>query len=478
MPAWELSRTIQAKKVSCKEVMETFLDHIDKVNPKVNAIVARQDRAGLLRQAEEKDRALASGKPDGWMHGMPHATKDLEDNKGIPSTWGSLTLKDNIPQADALMTRRIKAAGGILVGRTNTPEFGLGSHTYNEVYGATGNPYDQNLSAGGSSGGAACSVALGMLPVADGTDFMGSLRNPAGWCNVFGFRPTFGLVPGGVELFMNTFSTKGTMGRTVPDVALLLATIAGYYPAIPFSLGNDPQLDALTPYNVCDRLKADHYGKKIGWIGDWKGYLPMEEGVIAQCEKALRDFTRIGLTVEPLDPPMDGEKFWNEIWLPLRHFGMINQKANYDDPAKRKLLKPAVCYEYEGSEKYSARDIYAAAMKRSDFYRTVLKLFDAYAYLAVPTAQVFAFDLTLDWPKEIAGRKMDTYHRWMEVVAAWTMADCPTIGIPAGFNAKGKSMGIQLIGKPRCDFDLLQIAYAYELATDWVGKFPPKLLRG
>ena len=477
MPAWELSEKIHAKEFSCKEVMETFLNHIDRVNPKVNAIVALQPREGLMKQAEEKDKALASGKSDGWMHGFPQAVKDIENNAGIPSTWATLILKDNIPKEDALMTRRLKAAGSILVGRSNMPEYGMGSHTYNKVYGATGNPYDPTISAGGSSGGAASAVALGMLPVADGTDFMGSVRNPAGWCNIYSLRPTFGIVPGGVELFMNTFSVKGTLGRTVADVALMMGSIAGYYDGIPFSF-DDPDFKSLTTKNVNEKLKADHKGKKIGWIGDWGGYLPMEDGVIAQCEKALKSFDQLGVSVEKAAPPMDGQKFWDEIWLPIRHFGMISQKGNNDDPEKKKLLKPEAVYEYEGSEKYSARDIYAATMKRSDFYRTVLKMFNEYDYLAVPTAQMFAFDINWDWPKEIAGKKMDTYHRWMEVVAAWTMADTPVVSIPAGCNDQGKFMGIQLIGKPRTDFDLLKIGYAYEQATGLVANNPPKLMHG
>ncbi|GHU04390.1 amidase [Alphaproteobacteria bacterium] len=477
MPAWELSEHIHTKKVSCKEVMTIFLDHIDKVNPKINGIVALQDRDDLLRQAEEKDRVLASGESDGWMHGFPQAAKDLEDNMGIPSTWGSLVLKDNIPKADALMTRRLKSAGSIMIGRTNTPEHGLGSHTYNKVYGTTRNPYDQSLSAGGSSGGAAASVATGTLPVADGTDFMGSLRNPAGWCNVYGFRPSWGRVPGGVELFMNNFSTKGSMGRNVADIALHLASISGYYPAIPFSMEKDPDLDSLTPKNVNARLRADHKGKKIAWLGNWEGHLPMEDGVTDLCEQALKYFNELGMQVEAAAPLIDGEFFWNEIWLPLRHFAMTSQKANCENPEKRKLVKPELIYEYEGSLRYSAQDIYAATMKRSDLFRNTLKLFDKYDYFALPTAQLFAFDAAWDWPKEIAGKKMNSYHRWMEVVAVFTMIGCPVVGLPAGFNAMGKSMGLQIMGKPRGDFDVLQLAHAYEQVADWVNRFPPELLK-
>ena len=477
MPAWELSRQIHAKTISCAEVMEAYLDHIDRVNPKVNALVALQDREKLMRQAREKDAALAAGKSDGWMHGFPQAIKDLEETEGIPTTYGSPIFKNNVPQSDNLTVRRIKKAGAVVIGKANTPEFGLGSHTYNTVYGATANPYDVTRSAGGSSGGTACALAMHMQAVADGSDFMGSLRNPAGWCNVYGYRPSWGCVPSpSLELFMNQFAVRGPMGRTVPDLALLLATLAGYDIDIPASLERDAALAKLTPENVCDGLNADHKGRKVAWLGDWNGYLPMEAGVLSLCEDALKTFSSLGVSVESIDPPLDPRVFWEEIWLPLRHFGAVYLKPLYDDPEKRKLMKPEAVYEYEGSLKYDAQAIYAASEKRSAWYRTLVKLFGKYDYLAVPTAQVFAFDRTMTWPKEIAGRKMDTYHRWMEVVTHWTMAGLPVVAVPAGFNPAGLSMGIQIVGRPRGDFDLLRLAWAWERAGHRVDARRPGLL--
>lgn len=476
MPAWELSLRIHSKEISCAEVMEAYLNHIDRVNPKVNAVVALQDRETLMRQAREKDAALASGKTDGWMHGFPQAVKDLEETKGIVTTYGSPIFKNNVPPSDNLTVRRLKKAGSIIIGKTNTPEFGLGSHTYNPVYGATGNPYDTSRSSGGSSGGAACALAMRMQAVADGSDFMGSLRNPAGWCNVYGYRPSWGCVPSpALELFMNQFAMRGPMARTVSDLALLLATLAEPDVEIPASLDRDPALTALTPENVRDRLKADHKGKKVAWIGNWGGYLPMEDGVLALCEEALKTFGTFGVSVESITPPVDPQSFWDEVWLPLRHFGGIYMRPLYDDPEKRKLMKPEAVFEYEGSGKYDARAIYAASEKRSAWYKTVVKLFEKYDYLAVPTAQVFAFDKTMHWPKEVAGRKMDTYHRWMEVVTHWTMSGSPVVAVPAGFNAAGLSMGIQIIGRPRGDFDLLRLAHAWECAGDWLARRPAAL---
>jgi len=476
-PAWELSRLIHAKKVSCREVMTAYLDHIARANPRVNAIVALQDRDSLLKQADEKDKLLASGRSDGWMHGFPQAIKDLEETKGIVTTYGYRVFKDFIPQVDSIVVSRMKQAGSIIIGKTNTPEWGFGSHTYNEVYGATGNPYDTSRTSGGSSGGSACALAMRMQAVADGSDFMGSLRNPAGYCNVYGYRPSWGRVPNsGGELFATTFPTRGPMARNVADLALLLGTLSGYEEKIPLSLSDDTDYCGLTPENVHSRLKTDVRGRKVAWLGDWNGYLPTEAGVLETCEKALKTLPTFGVEVEKIANPYDPAVLWNNVWLPSRHFASQSLKPFYDDPAKRALLKPEAIFEYEGGRNYTAQDIYLASVKRTEWYHALLKVFEKFDYVAVPSAQVFPFDKTMTWPKEIAGKKMDTYHRWMEVVAPWTLSASPIISIPAGFNDKGLPMGIQIIGKPRADFDVLQFAYAYETHNDWVGSHKPKYL--
>jgi len=240
LDASALADAIRARKVSCVEVMTAYLDHIDRLNPKVNAIVALQERADLVRQAGEKDAALARGEPVGPLHGFPFAVKDLTPVRGIRTTMGSPILTDNIPAADSAMVARVREAGAIFIGKTNTPEFGLGSNTFNPVYGITGNAYDQSRSAGGSSGGAAVALALRMLPLADGTDYAGSLRNPAGWNNVFGFRTSVGRVPAdGRDAFMPTMGVIGPMARNVPDLASLLAVQAGYDARVPLSIAGD-----------------------------------------------------------------------------------------------------------------------------------------------------------------------------------------------------------------------------------------------
>jgi len=461
--AWQLSKEIHKGNISCHEVMEAFLDRIDEVNPRVNAIVALRERDELLKEAKLKDDSLGNGKSDGWMHGFPQAIKDLEDTRGIRSTNGYLGDAERIPDSDSLLVINMKKAGAIIIGKTNTPEWGFGSQTYNEVYGATGNPYNPALTCGGSSGGGACAAALNMQAVVDGSDFMGSLRNPAGYCNIFGYRPSWGRVPAiSEDLFYSNCSTRGAMGRTLPDLVLLLSTLSGYDVRAPFSLADD-DLAALIPDNVCEKLQKDIKGLKIAWMGDLGGYLPMEEGVLKVCEKALKKFSEdAGVVVEHVNPFFNPVEFWEKVWLPIRHFSASSLKPLYNDPNKRKLLKPEAVFEYESSLKYSAADLYRAGVARSEFYAATLKIFEKYDFIASPTAQVFPFDKTTHWPKEIGGKKMDSYFRWMEVVSHWTMTGCPVVAVPAGFSEDNCPMGLQIVGKPRKDFELLQFAYGYE----------------
>ena len=464
LPAWRLSQEIHKRNLSCFEVMSAFLDRIEEVNPKANAIVALRNSDELLKEAKHKDELLSKGTSDGWMHGFPQAIKDLEDTKGIVTTNGYPGDAKRIPDNDSLLVSNMKKAGSIIIGKTNTPEWGLGSHTFNEVYGATCNPYNSELTAGGSSGGTACAVALNMQAVADGSDFMGSLRNPAGFCNIFGFRPSWGRVPAlSPDLFYQNCSVRGPMARTVPDLALLLSSLSGFDLRVPAALEDDLNLKTISPDNVTEKLSKDISGLKIAWMGDLEGYLPMEDGVLELCVSALNKFsTEAGIEIEPLKPFFNPEEFWEKIWLPIRHFGSVALKPLYDDPNKRSMLKPEAIFEYESSLKYNLGDLHAAGVARSAFFASVLKVFDKFDFIAVPTAQVFPFDKKIRWPKEIAGRQMDTYFRWMEVVSHWTMTGCPVVAVPAGFSKDGRPMGIQIVGKPRSDWELLQFAYGYE----------------
>lgn len=470
MDAGALSETIRAKKVSCVEVMTAYLDHIDRLNPKVNAIVALQDRASLLAKAREKDDELACGGPVGALHGFPFAVKDLAPVKGIRMTMGSPILKDNVPAADSVMAARIRAAGAIFIGKTNVPEWGMGSHTYNPVYGATLNAYDQTRSAGGSSGGAAVALALRMLPVADGSDNAGSLRNPAGWNNVFGFRTSYGRVPvEGRDPYMPNMTVAGPMARNVPDLALLLSVQAGYDARAPLSIAGDGAA-------FRGPLTRDFKGVRIAWTGDFGGTVPHGADVLDVCKAALKTFEEIGCIVEEARPDFPTEAVWAAYRSLRAWYAAGPLMAWYRDPAKRALLKPEAVFEVESALKLSALDITAASTVRAQYYDAVRRFFETYDFFVVPTAQLFPFDARIDWPKEVAGTKMETYLEWQKGMIPVTLAGLPALAVPAGFNAAGLPMGLQIAGPNRSELACLQLAYAYDLATGWTKKRLPPLL--
>lgn len=471
MDACALSRAIGAKTVSCVEVMQATLDWIDRVNPVVNAIVSPQDSNDLMRQARDRDDELARGERRGWMHGFPQAIKDLAATEGIATTLGSPLFRDHVPSADAIFVERMKRAGAIVVGKTNTPEFGLGSQSYNSVFGTTLNAYDQTKTSGGSSGGAAVALALRMLPVADGSDHAGSLRNPAAFNNIYGLRPSYGRVPSNTEeVFLPQLGVVGPMARTVSDLAGLLAVQAGYDPRVPLSIREDAQ--AFTA-----PLTGAVAGRRLAWLGDLGRHLPMEPGILDLCGGALGVFEDLGCTVDAVTPAFDPERIW-QAWLVLRQWQVgANLAALYEDSSKRAQMKPEVQWEIEQGFGRSAYDVAKASAVRSAWYQTVRKLFERFDFLLLPSAQVFPFDASTHWPKEIAGRPMDTYHRWMEVVIPVTMAGCPAMSVPVGFNRDGLPMGLQIVGPNHGEWGLLELAFAYESATEWDKALPP-LLQG
>ncbi len=470
MGAQALAGAIRSRKLSCVEVMSAYLDHIDAVNPKVNAIVALQERADLVAQARERDAQLGRGEAVGPLHGLPHAVKDLAPVRGVRTTMGSPILKDNVPAADSAMVERLRRAGVIFIGKTNTPEFGLGSNTFNPVHGITRNAYDQSRSAGGSSGGAAVALALRMLPLADGTDYAGSLRNPAGWNNVFGFRTSLGLVPAdGRDPFLLTMGVIGPMARSVTDLALLLSVQAGYDARVPLSIAGDGAAFRAP-------LERDFKGTRIAWTGDYGGHMPYEPGVLDLCKSALKTFESMGCIVEEARPEFSMEALW-QAFQPLRAWQTAGPLLpHYRDPARRALLKPEALFEIERALKLTALDITAASAVRAEWYQATRRFFETYDYFIVPTAQLFPFPADLDWPKEIAGVKMQTYIEWQQGVVPTTMAGNPALAVPAGFNAAGLPMGIQIAGRNHGDFACLQLAHAYDLATGWTEKRLPALL--
>jgi len=461
----ELSRAIHARDVAPSEVMAVHLAQVAAVNGPMNAVVSAPDPDTLMVKA----RALDNVAPQGWLHGIPLAVKDLVATAGLRTTWGSPLWRDHVPVSDDPVAARLRGAGAIFTGKTNVPEWGQGSHSFNPVFGVTRNPYDLTRSAGGSSGGAAAALATRMLWVADGSDMMGSLRNPAAFCNVYGFRPTWGLVPADAEgdTYLATLSTEGPMARTVEDIARLLLVLAGENPEVPF------------PRAVPDVLTGLDRGVKgcrIGWLADWGGAYPLEPGILDACEAALRQLEDMGAVVEPLPPPFPAEQLWSS-WVTLR--AMLNaggKRALAEDPAKRALTKPETIWEIEQGMGQSAQAVYEASVVRSRWHAHAARLFDHFDAVVLPSAQVWPFAADWRWPKAINGHPMDTYHRWMEVVIPASLIGLPALSVPVGFGPEGLPMGMQIIGRSGDDAGVLAIGQAWHSATAWPQKRPPGLL--
>lgn len=468
--ASELSERIHARQISCTEVMQAYLQRLERLNPIYNAVVNLAPASALLAQARQCDQELAQGQSRGWLHGIPQAIKDTGSALGFPSTMGSRVLAGNMPRSDSIMTERMKAAGCIVIGKTNMPELGLGSHTFNTLFGATPNAWDTMVSAGGSSGGAAVALAQRLLPVADGSDFMGSLRNPAGWNHVFGMRPSQGRVPygPGADVWVDQLGTEGPMARSVRDLARLLATQSGHDARQPLSIQGALATSGL------QYTAAGLKGLRVGWLGDLDGYLPMESGILDVCEDALRAMQNAGALVDTMKLGYDTQALWDN-WLVWRR-ALIGPKVAALLPltSATEQLKPEAMWEYENSLKLSYMDFQKASQRRTSFYLHLLKRFETCDVLALPVAQVWPFPLAQRWPQQIGQRTMDTYHRWMECTIYATLAGLPAISLPAGFHPqKPWPMGIQLIGKPQGDVALLQVAASYEaVRQDWLQRRP------
>jgi len=462
--ATDLARAIAAKEISSVELMADTLGRIEALNPAFNALVALADPDRLMSSAQQADAALARGEHHGFMHGMPHAVKDLLDLEGFVTSRGSPLFAQAVAAEDAIIVQRIRAAGAIFIGKTNVPEFGLGSQSYNRVYGSTKNAFDVGLTAGGSSGGAACGLATGLLPVADGSDMMGSLRNPAAFNNVVGFRPGLGRVPGDPlgDVFFGQLSTLGPMARTVEDLINLFGIIGGFDSRLP--LTHQQPIKAPGVFR-----KADLATTRVGWLADYDGYLPTEAGVLDLCEIALGNLRTAGVTLDRISIDFPMADLWR-AWLNLRSGQIANGfKPLYDNPDRRAELKPEVVWEIEQGQNVGAMAVYQASAVRSDWYRRVLEAFEQWDILALPAAQVFPFAVEQHWPDQVGGRAMDTYHRWMEVTIGGSLSGCPVISLPAGFDEVGRAMGIQFIAPLGEDEKLLEFALAYEEVNPWAG---------
>lgn len=478
--AQALSDTIHARQISCREVMTAYLARIHRLNPAVLAVVNLRPDDTLLAEASACDAELAQGRSRGWLHGVPQAIKDTANAVGLPTTFGSQLLKDALPAHDSAYVARTKAAGAIVIGKTNMPELGLGSHSYNRLFGTTANPWDTQRSAGGSSGGAAVALALRLLPVADGSDFMGSLRNPAGWNHVFGLRPSQGRVPGWPkpDLWVAQLATDGPMARSVHDLARLLATQAGRDVRVPLSL--DAPTDVLVPGP--DAAEAGLRGLRVGWLGDLGGHLAFDDGILPVCEAALQRLTDAGAEVTPLPMAFNLDQLW-QAWLVWRRALVAPSVAALlaAHPGARSQIKAEALWEHDQAQGLGFADFMAASQVRTAWYQHLAALMapgtpGGYDLLALPVAQTWPLPIASTWPRQVGGRTMDSYHRWMEVTLYATFAGLPAISVPAGFDASGRwPMGLQLIGRPLGEAALLRAAAAYEArAAELLARRPPE----
>jgi amidase len=445
-----LARMLRAREVSATELMQAFIAQIERANPKVNAIVTFLPEQAL-KAARALDRRKGFDRP---LAGLPIAYKDLVPTRGVRTTWGSLVYRDHVPSQNHLIVDRLSAAGAILIGKTNTPEFGAGSQTFNRVFGPTRNPYDLSKTCGGSSGGAAAAVAAGMLPFADGSDLAASLRNPGNYCNVVGFRPTPGRVPSWpAPNAWDTLSVMGPIGRTVADTAFLLSAMAGPDPRAPVSIAE--------PGSAFSRpLKRSFRKTRVAWSRDLGG-LPMDRRVSEVLEPAPALLRRLGCAVEEATPDFSGA---TEAFETLRAVGFLGRYGALLKEHRDKL-KDTLIWNIEEGLKRSAEQIARATALRSELFHRMRAFLEKYEFLLCPVSQLPPFPVEVEWPREINGVPLANYLDWMKSCYYITITSHPAISVPAGFTPEGLPVGLQIVGRYRDDWGVLQLAHAFEQAT-------------
>jgi amidase len=461
-PATELAALVRAREVSARELLEAHLDRIDRLNPGLNAIVTL-DAEGARAAADAADAALAAGHPVGPLHGLPVAHKDTHLTGGMRTTWGSPLFADHVPEDDELVVARLKTAGAIRVGKTNTPEFAAGSHTFNPVFGVTHNPYRHGLSAGGSSGGAAAALAAGLVPVAEGSDMGGSLRNPAAFCNVVGLRPTPGRVPTWpAPIGWSQLSVQGPMGRTVTDVALQLSATAGPDLRVPIALGDDGA-------GFAAPLPEDLAGLRVAWAPDLGDRVTVDPAITAVLMAQLGVFRDLGARVDEACPDLSSA---DEVFGTLRAW--LFEAAHLEKAREHpELVKESIRWNAEMGAKLTGPDLARAEMAHTRLYERVVEFFSRYDVLLAPTTQVLPFPVELEYPTEIGGVPQENYLEWMRSCTLITPTGCPALSVPGGFTPDGLPVGLQIIGPPRADRRVLEVGHAFEQATRFGERRPP-----
>lgn len=434
--------------------MRAVLAQIERCNPTLNAIVARLDDRECLALAERADQELARGVAVGQLHGLPTAIKDAEPASGFPWTRGSLIFANDRPVTDSVLVERIRRAGAIPIGKTNISEFTMGSHTYNRVYGTTVNPYDPTKSAGGSSGGAAAAVASGMLPIADGSDLGGSLRNPANFNNLVALRPSVGLVPNTPTAFpLIEFLAKGPIARSVDDVAFMLSVVAG-------ADDRDPRTWPAEPGMFTGSLERELRGVRIAWCPDLGG-LPLDARVRRVLEPCKRVFESMGCQVEDVAPDLSAA---DDVFITLRAWMSAATLGPLLD-THRDLMKPEAIWQIELGRSLTAAQVASAVQAHAQLLERMRQFHESYDFFVCAVNQTVPFDAALDWPHDIAGVPMEHYIAWMKSTYWVSALLAPALSVPAGFTDDGLPVGIQLVGRPRADWAVLQLGHAFEAST-------------
>jgi amidase len=453
-PATELAAMVRGREISARELLEAHLDRIGRLNPGVNAVVTL-DAGGARSAADAADAVLAAGEPVGPLHGLPVAHKDTHATGGMRTTWGSPLHADTVPLRDELVVARFKAAGAIRIGKTNVPEFAAGSHTFNQLFGATHNPYRHGLSAGGSSGGGAAALAAGLVPLAEGSDMGGSLRNPAGFCNVVGLRPTPGRVPTWpAGMGWSQLSVQGPMGRTVADVALQLSVLAGPDRRVPISLPDEGAAFAAP-------LPTSMAGLRVAWAPDLGGRVTVDPAITSVLTSSVGGFESLGASVAEDCPNLSGadEVFGTlRAWLFEAQYGEISRRH----PEK---VKDSIRWNAEIGAKLSGRDLARAEQLHTKLFERMSEFFERFDVLLAPTTQVLPFPVELEYPTEIAGVEQENYLEWMRSCTLISATGSPALSVPGGFTPDGLPVGLQIIGPARADRRVLEVGHAFEQAT-------------
>jgi len=462
-PATELTRMVRAKETSPVEVVEAFLSRIERINPQVNAyctVTADSARTG----AETAEAAIARGERLGPLHGVPFSLKDLTSTRGIRTTMGSKIFEHNVPQEDAILAERLRAAGAILLGKTNTPEFGCKVFTDNRLFGATANPWALDRSAGGSSGGAAAAVAAGLGPLAEGSDLAGSIRHPASWCGVVGFKPSQGRIPRYPNpTAWNGMSSNGPITRTVADAALMFAVMAGPDPRDPLALPDTGEDWTRLPDH------PDLRGLRVAWAPDLGGAAPVDPSVASICQAATRVFAGLGCRLEDASPEIGNIR---DPFLALNAALRQATTGKYLDQW-REQMDPILVRRLELGKALTAADVGRAEIERSAYHQRLRRFFERYDLLLLPTTAIPASPLDALLPKEIAGRAIRDHLDMVVQTYAFNLSNHPAISVPCGWTSGGLPVGLQIVGGWRRDALVLKAAASFELAAPWTGRRPP-----